>query len=86
MKVIDQDNEGYPSLVLAKFAHNPTPIAFALPATDVSGAGFTANWEDSDGADSYLIDISVDEDFSTFILDMKIFQYQLKHHLYLQMY
>ena len=39
----------------------------ALAATDIAETGFTANWETSDGAESYWIDISTVSDFSSFI-------------------
>lgn len=40
----------------------------ALEATNVTNAGFTANWTESPGTDEYLLDISENSDFSTFIV------------------
>lgn len=39
----------------------------ALPATDLAGTGFTANWESVTDADGYYLDVSTDESFATFV-------------------
>jgi hypothetical protein len=39
----------------------------ALPATDPITNGFTANWQVVEGAESYLVDVSRDPSFATFI-------------------
>ena len=41
----------------------------ALPATDITTTGFTANWNHSTDATSYKIDVSTSSDFSTLITD-----------------
>lgn len=42
----------------------------ATDATDVSDDGFTANWTTSDGAETFLLDVSTD-DFETFVTGLE---------------
>ena len=39
----------------------------SLPATGITGSGFTANWSASTGATNYFLDVATDSGFTTFV-------------------
>ena len=49
----------------SKYTSLPTPKAF--PATDITADGFTANWSEIQGAETFLIEIATDENFQSLI-------------------
>lgn len=46
---------------------NPLVAPVATAATDIYDTRFIANWEEAEGAISYLLDVSVDPSFSSFV-------------------
>ncbi|MCP4345334.1 MAG: hypothetical protein GY795_07390 [Desulfobacterales bacterium] len=44
----------------------PSPPV-VVPATEITTTGFTANWNSSTGAISYLLDVSVSDEFDSFV-------------------
>ncbi|MFN8340232.1 MAG: fibronectin type III domain-containing protein [Cyclobacteriaceae bacterium] len=53
------------SLAMAVITVPPAPVA--SPATQVTTAGFTANWNTSSGVPAYYLDVSDDISFGTFL-------------------
>ena len=50
-------------------ANRGVPAPVATNASSISYAGFTANWNASDGVTSYYIDVSTTSDFSSLVWD-----------------
>jgi uncharacterized protein (TIGR02145 family) len=44
-------------------------VVVALPATDISHEGFTANWTKNNVATGYLLDVATDSDFENIIIN-----------------
>ncbi len=45
----------------------PAPIA--APVSDIHSTGFTAKWESATGAENYLFDLSMETDFSDYVIN-----------------
>lgn len=64
MKLVICHRDRYPS-----FMDAVRLVVVALPATDISHEGFTANWTKNNVATGYLLDVATDSDFENIIIN-----------------
>jgi len=64
MKLVICHRDRYPS-----FMDAVRLVVVALPATDITHEGFTANWTKNNVATGYLLDVATDSDFENIIIN-----------------